>query len=299
MTVFAIPVTAIRASTVRTQATCFQTVQTVAYQQTFHILGLAPGDYYVFATIIPAIATASMARQASREGFFGASYTKAVACGLEYTCTDHSLIPVTVQAGEITPEIAVTDWYPDPGVFPKVPTNLPPPVTLPPEPASFSSAMGAAIYYAQSVGGVYTQSGCPVNRACVTLGDQHDGVNSAYFGANAGSNSDYLRCEIYVFADSSGWHFIDVRCTSQALAFPAVGGSGVVIGQMGDTECVHVRQTPGRSGTVVGCLAPGTAVTVDGGPAFVNDSGSSLAAADRLWWHVTGRGWMVHAYLGA
>ncbi len=299
MTVFAIPLTAIRASTVRSQATCFQTVQTVGYQQTFHILGLAPGDYYVFATIIPAITTASMARLSSREPFFGASYTKAVVCGLDYTCTDHSLIPVTVQAGEVTGGIAVTDWYPDPGVFPKVPTNVPPPNTLPPEPASFSSAMGAAIYYGQTVGGVYTQSGCPVNRACVTLGDEHDGVDSAYFGANAGSNSDYLRCGIYVFRDSTGWHSVDVRCTSKPAAFPAVGTSGVVIGQMGDNECVHVRRTPGRTGTVVGCLAPGTTVAIDAGPVFVNDADPSLGPVDRLWWHLTSRGWMVHAYLHA
>src|SRR5882762_8511810 len=55
MTLYAIPVTAVDAGSVRGQAACFQTVQTVNNQTTYHMLDLAPGNYYVFATRTPAV----------------------------------------------------------------------------------------------------------------------------------------------------------------------------------------------------------------------------------------------------
>src|ERR1700720_329827 len=166
MTVFAIPVTAIIASSVRPSATCFQTVQTVLNQGTFHILDLPPGNYYLLTTWFPAVVAASDPRMVVANRPFGGAYTKAVACGLHYGCDDHSLVPVAVHAGQVTAGIGVTDWYAGPNAFPDVPGNGPQPVKLPPEPTAFSSAANAAIYKAQvATGGVYKQGACPVNRS--------------------------------------------------------------------------------------------------------------------------------------
>jgi hypothetical protein len=296
MTVYAIPVTAIHASSIRAQATCFRSVQSVFNQATFHILDVAPGTYDVIAAPIRAISVASSARTQPLNSFEGA-YTKAVACGLRYTCNDHTLVPVTVQRGIVTADVQVSDWYAEPGTFPAVPLPASA-ATLPPEPAAFPTAAEAARYYAQSAtGGVYTQSPCPVNRACVSLGSQHDGIASAYFEATAGSNQDNLPCVIYVYSDPGGWHYVDLVCKRTAPVFPTVLASGVVAGTIGDNSCIQVRSAPGRAAKVVGCLARGTTVTVDGGPAYVNDPDPSLYPTDRLWWHLKGYGWMVHLYL--
>jgi hypothetical protein len=208
------------------------------------------------------------------------------------------LIAVSVRAGETASGIKVDDWYAEPGVFPKLPANVPPPVVLPPEPAAFSSALDAAKYYAQiSTGGVYTESACPTNRACVSVGSEHDGVAAAYFIGAAGSNIDVQSCTYYVYADSAGWHNVNVLCAGASPVFPSVGAAVFVTAGMGDTGCVNVRATPGRAGAVVGCLAFETAVTIDQGPVFVADQDPSLWATERMWWHLKGRGWMVHRYL--
>jgi hypothetical protein len=49
-------------------------------------------------------------------------YTQAVPCGLSASCTDHSLINVTVTLGATTPNVDPTDWYVDAGSFPPMPT---------------------------------------------------------------------------------------------------------------------------------------------------------------------------------
>jgi hypothetical protein len=233
MTLYAIPVAAVHVSAVRAQSTCYQTVQTVAFQPTFHIVGLAAGDYYVLAAWYPAVVAASDAQLAHADRSFGGAYTKAVACGLDVTCIDHSLLPVHVQAGQITSGVSVTDWYADRGFYPEVPTNAPKPLSLEPEPSAFTSARDAATYYLQLVtGGRYVQAACPANRACVSIASQHDGDASAYFLATAGSNTELLSCGVYVSKDSAGWHNSDVRCTPTPAVFPAVGATGVVAGLM-------------------------------------------------------------------
>jgi hypothetical protein len=297
MTVYAIPTAAISASAVRTSATCYETVQTVVGQETFHILDLPPGSYYVLATWYPAVVTASDTRYASAHGPFGGAYTQAVTCGLEVTCTDHSLIPVTVQAGQVTSGVGVTDWYAQ-GLFPQIPTNVSQPVRLAPEPAEFASARDAAAYFFQkATAGRYFQSACPVNRACVSLGDQHPGTDSTYFLGTAGSNSDLRPCAVYVSQYGTGWHGDDAVCKPHSPVFPSVGATGVVAGFLGDTGCVNVRHTPGRTGAIVGCIAFGSKVTIDGGPTLLSESDQSLGPIDRLWWHLQGLGWMVHKYL--
>jgi hypothetical protein len=272
--------------------------QVVVNQGKFHILGLKAGDYYVLVAWQPAVLATAATPAVIYNDRFGGAYTQAVLCGVMATCIDHSLIAVPVRAGQTTPEIEVSDWYAEAGTFPNTPSNVPPRATLPVEPAAFPSAVEAARYYGQlRTGGVYTKTACPMNRACLSIASEHQGDSSAYFIGTAGSNNDLLSCGIYVSNDSAGWHFSDVRCTPRSTAFPQVGATGGVFALMGDTECVNFRLTPGRSGKVAGCLSFGTAVEIDGGPAFVNDSGPSVGAQDRLWWHLKGRGWMVHTYL--
>ncbi|GEM_PF-2258018 len=48
-------------------------------------------------------------------------YSKAVPCGLSVSCTDHSLIPVTVQSGQTAKDVAVKDWYAPANTFPSKP----------------------------------------------------------------------------------------------------------------------------------------------------------------------------------
>jgi hypothetical protein len=48
-------------------------------------------------------------------------YTQAVPCGLAVGCNDHSLIDVTVIAGQTTSNINPGDWYAGPGAFPSMP----------------------------------------------------------------------------------------------------------------------------------------------------------------------------------
>jgi hypothetical protein len=297
LTVYAIPVASIYASSTRASAACYGMTQVVVDQGKFRILGLPAGEYYVLVAWQPAVVVTAATPNVIYGDRFGGAYTQAVLCGLSVTCIDHSLIAVTVRVGQTTSGIEVADWYAELGTLPNLPSTLPSRATLPAEPAAFPTAVEAARYYAQlRTGGVYTQAACPLNRACVSIASQHQGEASAYFLATAGSNTDLLSCGIYVSSDSAGWHLSDVRCTPRP-AFPAVGATGVVAGLMGDTQCVNVRLTPGRAGKVSGCVALGTGVEVDGGPAFVNDSNPSLGAQDRLWWHLKGRGWMVHTYL--
>ncbi len=48
-------------------------------------------------------------------------YTQMVPCGLKVGCDDHSLLPVTVVAGQTTEEVHADDWYAPPGTFPPMP----------------------------------------------------------------------------------------------------------------------------------------------------------------------------------
>ena len=48
-------------------------------------------------------------------------YTQMVPCGLQAGCEDHSLIDVTVVAGQTTTDINPGDWYADAGTFPPRP----------------------------------------------------------------------------------------------------------------------------------------------------------------------------------
>ncbi len=82
-----------------------RSVQTAPGQNSYS-LSVPSGEYYVVAYAL--------------DGQLAGGYTKAVPCGLEASCTDHTLIPVTVTnraVGQINPG----DWYAPPEAFPSAP----------------------------------------------------------------------------------------------------------------------------------------------------------------------------------
>jgi hypothetical protein len=267
----------------------FYTVRTIKNQSGYSIKGVAPGTYQLYA-----IPTAGLG---PRQHFMG-GYTKSVLCGLAYECSDHSPVTVTVAAGQSVTGIAVTDFYIQaPDSFPFVPSGAPAATPLPSPSASYPDAMAAALFEAQRgtqasrVLSVDSEQ-CPVNEACVSVQDKHDGTRAAYFIAKAGSNTDLVSCGVYVFLDGSGWHPLNTACG----VYPAPGKS-VSPTFMGG-GCVNVRANPGSTGKIVECLTIDSTVTIDAGPVFVPETTASDARnLDRLWWHLANHGWMVHQFL--
>jgi hypothetical protein len=62
----------------------FYVVRTISNQGVYTIRGILPGTYHLFAT-----PTGGFGQAPQR---FGAAYTRAVLCGLDVKCTDHTLI---------------------------------------------------------------------------------------------------------------------------------------------------------------------------------------------------------------
>ncbi|HET7465367.1 MAG TPA: hypothetical protein VFL29_01760 [Candidatus Dormibacteraeota bacterium] len=268
-------------------------VETVMGQGAYVLKGLVPGTYHVF----------SVARDLESIGSpacadWGGIYSPAVACGLSVNCTDHSPIAVTVRTGLATTGIDPFDWYETPGdgSFQPPPESIVPVVAHHATGGSFATPLAAANDLAQGRAVALlanAMDACPGNRACVVVGAQVDGAQSAYFVGSAGSNGVILKCGTYVYLTQGQWHGLAWRCRPDHV-FPAVGEAGTVVLGMGasPTDCANLRATPGLSGRVVGCIHDGAAVTLDGGPAYV--PGANI---DGLWWHVAGRGWMVDDFL--
>jgi hypothetical protein len=82
-------------------------IDTALNQASYQITNLPPGVYHVVAYLL--------------DGDLAGGYTQAVPCGLHTGCTDHSLIDVSVQAGQDTPGIDPGDWYAPQGAFPPRP----------------------------------------------------------------------------------------------------------------------------------------------------------------------------------
>ena len=78
-----------------------------ALNYTIHV---PPGTYYLVA----------YTRDSPVGTTYGGAYTQYVKCGMVPPCSDHSLIPVTVTAGETVTGIDVRDWY-DGGHYPPRP----------------------------------------------------------------------------------------------------------------------------------------------------------------------------------
>jgi hypothetical protein len=83
-------------------------VETTSSQNSYQLQKLPAGTYNVLAF--------------TEKGVAG-GYTQAVLCGLSAECTDHTLIDVTVKAGQDTPDINPQDWYAPEGAFPADPSR--------------------------------------------------------------------------------------------------------------------------------------------------------------------------------
>jgi len=92
-------VPALRIYAVRIGApSAFCSVTTVTNQRSYMIGGLPAGDYNVIAYPASGMHLAG-------------GYTKAVPCGLQASCSDHSLLPVVVREGQSVTNIQPNDWY--------------------------------------------------------------------------------------------------------------------------------------------------------------------------------------------
>ena len=97
---------------------------------------------------------------------------------------------------------------------------------------------------------------------------------------------------MYVFQDSAGWHPLNTSCGQYPAPGRSVGATFMGSG------CINVRAAPGYTSRIVKCLPVDSTVTVDSGPVFVAESSPSDSAnLNRVWWHLSGLGWMAHEYL--
>lgn len=87
-------------------------MDTAANQNTY-TFGLPVGSYHVVAY--------THGGGGFPDGLPG-GYTQAVPCGLSASCTDHSLITVTVTAGATTSGVDPNDYYAPDGSFPPMPS---------------------------------------------------------------------------------------------------------------------------------------------------------------------------------
>ena len=85
---------------------CVETQDSPPASNTFTIKNLAPGDYYVYASLIDPAAYGS-----DIPSTFKAYYNEFVRCGMLYSCKDTTPIVVHVNAGADTPGIEPNDWY--------------------------------------------------------------------------------------------------------------------------------------------------------------------------------------------
>lgn len=83
----------------------------IASSQITYTLTLTPGTYIAFAWL--------------PDFSFGGLYSNAVPCGLKASCDDHAARPFTVQAGSVTRDIDICDWYTGPFVIPYPPGQEP------------------------------------------------------------------------------------------------------------------------------------------------------------------------------
>jgi len=89
-----------------------------AQNQGTYSFDLPEGTYHVIA--YPYDPNAAVVPTAASTDTYAGGYTAAVPCGLSVDCTDHTLLNVTVVAGQ-TVEADPGDWYVPLGTFPPMP----------------------------------------------------------------------------------------------------------------------------------------------------------------------------------
>ncbi len=150
----------------------------IAENQSTYTIDLSPGNYtaYVWLTDFSA----------------GGSYSLAVPCGLTVSCTDHTLLPFNVTAGQTTQDIDLCDWYGGPFNVPYPPGVNPvgsitgslsfPSEYIPPLNVVAFSLNTAFWYYVATVENqsTYTISNLPPGQYNVVAYTQSDGFAGGY-----------------------------------------------------------------------------------------------------------------------
>jgi hypothetical protein len=132
---------------------------------------------------------------------------------------------------------------------------------------------------------------CSNGEACFVVSDPSlamVGTNAGSFGGGYGgfpSGPGGSACWVFLFENSTGWHYVNAACVQNSGSNPATGDDQVFV-----TGCANFRATPALSAAVLGCLGNGTNVDVDSAPVY---------QGGHIWWHLAGRGWMAHDFLCA
>lgn len=93
---------ALRIVAISTTSGEYYSMDTKLFDDRYHFKDLPIGTYHVYAFSLDSLGFVA--------GLPG-GYTKAVMCGLAYTCTDHSPIDVVIKANQETKGVDILDWF--------------------------------------------------------------------------------------------------------------------------------------------------------------------------------------------
>jgi hypothetical protein len=105
--------------------------------------GVAPAGSVTYTMQVPAgtYYFVSYVREAPAGNKNGGAYTKLVTCGMQPPCSDHTLIPVTVTAGQTITGVDIRDWYAGQDAYPPRPAGSTSPATG----ATYQSPLGYSV----------------------------------------------------------------------------------------------------------------------------------------------------------
>ena len=132
-------------------------------------------------------------------------------------------------------------------------------------------------------------SQCSAGQGCFKVNSPSNAIVGTDAGAFAGGTGLYPQgglgsfCVVFVFRDTTGWHYVNVSCTQNTGYMPGPEDHVSI-----SSGCANVRIAPSTTATVMACLANYTQVAVDSAPVY---------ADGHIWWHLKNRGWMVHDFL--
>jgi len=132
---------------------------------------------------------------------------------------------------------------------------------------------------------------CTSGQNCYRVSPEPSGMMGSNAGVLNGGFGQYpsgglgAPCWVFLYRDSGGWHFLNFACAQNPGFTPGAAAVGTHVFVIG---CANYRTAPSLTAAALGCLTKGTVVNVDSAPVYANG---------HIWWHLTGRGWMVHDYL--
>jgi hypothetical protein len=220
------------------------------------------------------------------------------------------LSTVTVRSSQLVNQVEISDWNPPIDQVPPEP-RLVQYATVPPRAwptidiPAFSTAVDAAMYGAGRSQYHSATATCPVvdpdrPPACLSFESIKLGTEAAYIKGQLGDGQHFLPIWIYLFHDAVGWHYLD------AVTEPGTGqGKPPHLGQQDTIQtyyegggCAPVRIRPGIHQQTTACLQNGTSVSIDDGPAYIDEvRGTDGVHEGLLWWHLAGKGWVPHEFV--